>query len=839
MKSYHRAQSNMKEQEQVVINDNVHCLGKRPNNYVVLLVLAIWIGCSSITQVSNKEVISEGTSPLTLVCFQMLFGTAVFLFVSKHIRGNVGWSDCLTTSPKLHYLPFIVGLCNAITHTLTSYAMQMITPALTHITRGTEPIWMMTFSYLILQKEVSLFQVMSVVLMIIGVASIGYGGNVEESKSHDAVFKGIATTLAANVAISIRNCASKMYTQVTSKHLSYPEVCTYSFGIMALPCIAQYLLFERKGGSIYLLIASVFHVLYSTMSFFVLSFVEPASHSVIKLFSRTVVVISLTFAYGIEALDQHIIFGISMCISGALLYSLLTSDSQGFMQLMRKTNIKKVFLFIAFVSCLGLCLEITLYTGRSRVPLYLKNTYIEIEQEALREIEILDSTATIVSKYQLIPTHGYRKCLQGSPIFSPSRRKGTVYLGMKPELCEKCIPLNASQSFATLSVAVCQSRAIYCGISSTFICGLLAVSTKTTAHIDGRELLTWPKYMHDYDFKHDSVSVLERNHRLAFDRHTIQQSNALLKNLYNVKASRASFNILLYTQRHECDDNTNKRRPLKSGNMGDIFGSHLANYFSKKLNITFYIRCDFTNSLPGPNTNISLALVGSIARIAVETPNTILLGVGTISQDALIKLGPLRNDAYVMGVRGPLSRDAFLSKYGINPEVVGDPGLYLYEVFKPEVDSVRQNQYNMLDLCFISHEVEALIFSEKFPEYRNITLTSGGDIKSIVKSIAKCRAVVSSGLHGVIFSHALSIPSAAIKVSDKIAGGDWKFFDYYYGINVTEFTGRIDLKRNRDLPQGKRDWIQLVQTFPQPTFPLNVDALPTFQRFKAIFENRQ
>ena len=132
--------------------------------------------------------------------------------------------------------------------------------------------------------------------------------------------------------------------------------------------------------------------------------------------------------------------------------------------------------------------------------------------------------------------------------------------------------------------------------------------------------------------------------------------------------------------------------------------------------------------------------------------------------------------------------------------------------------------------------MDALIFSEKLPEYSNITLNSRGEIRSIVKSIAKCRAVVSSGLHGVIFAHALSTPAAAIKVSDKISGGDWKFFDYYYGINVTEFTGRIDLRRNKDLPQRKRDWIELVQTFPQPTFPMNVNALPTFQRFKAIFE---
>ena len=41
----------------------------------------------------------------------------------------------------------LVGFCNALAHYLTLCAIQMISPALTHIIRGTEPIWMMTFSY--------------------------------------------------------------------------------------------------------------------------------------------------------------------------------------------------------------------------------------------------------------------------------------------------------------------------------------------------------------------------------------------------------------------------------------------------------------------------------------------------------------------------------------------------------------------------------------------------------------------------------------------------------------------------------------------------------------------
>ena len=44
-----------------------------------------------------------------------------------------------------------------------------------------------------------------------------------------------------------------------------------------------------------------------------------------------------------------------------------------------------------------------------------------------------------------------------------------------------------------------------------------------------------------------------------------------------------------------------------------------------------------------------------------------------------------------MGVRGPRTRDAFLLKYGVNPEVLGDPGLYVYELFHALVDKERNN----------------------------------------------------------------------------------------------------------------------------------------------------
>ena len=81
----------------------------------------------------------------------------------------------------------------------------------------------------------------------------------------------------------------------------------------------------------------------------------------------------------------------------------------------------------------------------------------------------------------------------------------------------------------------------------------------------------------------------------------------------------------------------------------------------------------------------------------------------------------------------------------------------------------------------------------------------------------------------------LSTPAAPVQVSEKIAGGDWKYFDYYHGINVTTFPGRVDVRKNKSNPKSKKEWVDLVQNFPQPNFPMTADRLITLQRFKSLF----
>ena len=215
--------------------------------------------------------------------------------------------------------------------------------------------------------------------------------------------------------------------------------------------------------------------------------------------------------------------------------------------------------------------------------------------------------------------------------------------------------------------------------------------------------------MRDFIYVTASTNIIEDNHRLAFDRHTIKQTHPLLKHS-NVGRSENGFALVLYARASECNAKVDRTKPLKIGNMGDIFGSHLADYFSKLTKLRFATQCGYRNIPEKSGMNLTFSLVGSIARPSMSNKNTVLLGVGTIAINNLDG-AILRNDPnLVFGVRGPRTRDTFLAKFGINPEVVGDPGVYLCTILKKKVDEVRKNVKGMRNLCFISHEVEVSEF---------------------------------------------------------------------------------------------------------------------------------
>ena len=89
-------------------------------------------------------------------------------------------------------------------------------------------------------------------------------------------------------------------------------------------------------------------------------------------------------------------------------------------------------------------------------------------------------------------------------------------------------------------------------------------------------------------------------------------------------------------------------------------------------------------------------------------------------------------------------------------------------------------------------------------------------------------------MEGKVLKLFISEKNTILTVSNKIAGEDWKYFDYYFGVNLTSFKGRFDVNA-RNKPKTKQEWIKKIKEFPQPSFPINAKSLNIFSCFKSIF----
>jgi pyruvyltransferase len=64
----------------------------------------------------------------------------------------------------------------------------------------------------------------------------------------------------------------------------------------------------------------------------------------------------------------------------------------------------------------------------------------------------------------------------------------------------------------------------------------------------------------------------------------------------------------------------------------------------------------------------------------------------------------------------------------------------------------------------------------------------------VAREINRCECIASSSLHGLIFSDSFSIPNVHLKFSNKLAGGNHKFNDYYLGMNTSH--NFLDFSKN-------------------------------------------
>uniref|UniRef100_A0A6C0LCM5 Polysaccharide pyruvyl transferase domain-containing protein n=1 Tax=viral metagenome TaxID=1070528 RepID=A0A6C0LCM5_9ZZZZ len=237
-------------------------------------------------------------------------------------------------------------------------------------------------------------------------------------------------------------------------------------------------------------------------------------------------------------------------------------------------------------------------------------------------------------------------------------------------------------------------------------------------------------------------------------------------------------------------------------NIGDIITPYLYKKFKKEepIHWTNYFKT---------NEDIILS-TGSILNNISTNSNVIIWGSGIIK-----KKENLNSVKQVLAVRGPITRKVLLDNNIYCPEIYGDPALCL-----PKVYPKKKNYKYKLGI--IPHFVDYDVIFNLYCDNNEINIISTRlDVEPFIDEVCKCKKIISTSLHGLIISHAYSIPGIAIKISDKLCGDGTKFIDYKLSVGLDEKNIKeIDIN-NKDI----NFLLNLVDQEVQPNFPINTDKL--------------
>ena len=207
-------------------------------------------------------------------------------------------------------------------------------------------------------------------------------------------------------------------------------------------------------------------------------------------------------------------------------------------------------------------------------------------------------------------------------------------------------------------------------------------------------------------------------------------------------------------------------------NFGDDINYDLVKFLTQKRkiinignNILFEGKLNVTN----------YACIGSIAGKLINE-QTIVWGSGMI--DGKVSVSPKK----ICAVRGKYTRISFINNGCSCPEVYGDPALLLPMFYPCNVS--KKYKYGLIPHYIDLNLPNIKEFQEKYQSLvKVIDLKNYTDWRDIVRQINQCEFILSSSLHGLIVSDAYNVPNVWIKLSNNIAGGYFKYLDYFSAVN--------------------------------------------------------
>lgn len=157
--------------------------------------------------------------------------------------------------------------------------------------------------------------------------------------------------------------------------------------------------------------------------------------------------------------------------------------------------------------------------------------------------------------------------------------------------------------------------------------------------------------------------------------------------------------------------------------------------------------------------------------------NSVIWGAGFKNPKSKLRINPKE----IHLVRGPLTRKLIINSGYDCPTNYGDPGLLVSNYYNPKI--LKKYSIGIIP-HYVDYNLDLLEGLKKDKEVNIINIKSG--IKNVINEALKCEIIASSSLHGLILATSYGIPSTWIKLSNKVFGGDFKFKDYYYSLNVNK-----------------------------------------------------
>jgi pyruvyltransferase len=156
--------------------------------------------------------------------------------------------------------------------------------------------------------------------------------------------------------------------------------------------------------------------------------------------------------------------------------------------------------------------------------------------------------------------------------------------------------------------------------------------------------------------------------------------------------------------------------------------------------------------------------------------HSILIGAGFISEETA-DFGVEFKE--LIGVRGKLSYGRLVAKNSkLTPKFIGDPGLLAREVIETDISSPPAEKIGLIPHFVDLDKAKKIIGgSDKY-----FLIDIRRPYVDVCHDIRKCKVVLSSSLHGLVFSDAMSVDNVWITFGEGIKGGVFKYLDYYSGM---------------------------------------------------------